>query len=592
MTSPWPSPDEVRVERPQEPRPRRLRHQRRAPAGQGGRPCRRARSPSCVAARLRGRRRHRGGRRRRPGLPQHHRRRRRRRASSPRTIVAAGAAYGAHRRRAPGRRSTSSSSRPTRPARCTSAAPAGPRSATRSARLLRGRRRRGHPGVLLQRPRRPDRPVRPVAAGRAPRASRRPRTATPAQYIADIADAGAWPSSPRRPRPARRRGAGGLPGRRRRADVRRDQADAARLRRATSTSTSTRTTCTSPAPSTRAIERLRELGNIYETDGAVWLRTDEFGDDKDRVIVKSDGDGRLHLRRRGLLPRQAGARLRPVPDHARRRPPRLRRPADGACARPSATSPGEQPRDPHRPDGQPAQRRPAGADGQARRQHRSRWTTWSRRSASTPPATRWPATRIDTNHRHRPRPVDQARPTTTRSSTCSTPTPASASILRNAGASSGSRTRGRLRPRAADPRDGGRRCCARSASSRGWSRRPPSCASRTGWRATSRTLAGAYHRFYDELPGAARWATRSRPTCTAARLLAGRRDPDRAGQRPRPARASPPRSGCECRAHEAGWRCTPRARARPVLAAPARTTSTRWSAAVVADVDAQATTAR
>jgi arginyl-tRNA synthetase len=40
----------------------------------------------------------------------------------------------------------------------------------------------------------------------------------------------------------------------------------------------------------RAIVRLRELGHIYEADGAIWLRTSEFGDDKDRVIVKSDGE--------------------------------------------------------------------------------------------------------------------------------------------------------------------------------------------------------------------------------------------------------------------------------------------------------------
>ena len=39
-----------------------------------------------------------------------------------------------------------------------------------------------------------------------------------------------------------------------------------------------------------AIERLRELGHIYEADGAVWLRTTEFGDDKDRVVIKSDGE--------------------------------------------------------------------------------------------------------------------------------------------------------------------------------------------------------------------------------------------------------------------------------------------------------------
>ena len=40
----------------------------------------------------------------------------------------------------------------------------------------------------------------------------------------------------------------------------------------------------------RAVERLRELGHIFEQDGAVWLRTTDFGDDKDRVIIKSDGN--------------------------------------------------------------------------------------------------------------------------------------------------------------------------------------------------------------------------------------------------------------------------------------------------------------
>lgn len=40
----------------------------------------------------------------------------------------------------------------------------------------------------------------------------------------------------------------------------------------------------------RAIARLRELGHIFESDGATWLRTTEFGDDKDRVVIKSDGD--------------------------------------------------------------------------------------------------------------------------------------------------------------------------------------------------------------------------------------------------------------------------------------------------------------
>ena len=39
----------------------------------------------------------------------------------------------------------------------------------------------------------------------------------------------------------------------------------------------------------QAVARLRETGNIYEKDGATWLRTTEFGDDKDRVVIKSDG---------------------------------------------------------------------------------------------------------------------------------------------------------------------------------------------------------------------------------------------------------------------------------------------------------------
>ena len=39
-----------------------------------------------------------------------------------------------------------------------------------------------------------------------------------------------------------------------------------------------------------ALDRLREQGHIEERDGATWLRTTDFGDDKDRVLRKSDGD--------------------------------------------------------------------------------------------------------------------------------------------------------------------------------------------------------------------------------------------------------------------------------------------------------------
>ncbi len=40
----------------------------------------------------------------------------------------------------------------------------------------------------------------------------------------------------------------------------------------------------------RAVERLRAAGHLYEQDGALWFRSTTFGDDKDRVIVKSNGD--------------------------------------------------------------------------------------------------------------------------------------------------------------------------------------------------------------------------------------------------------------------------------------------------------------
>ncbi|BEP11823.1 arginine--tRNA ligase [Acidothermaceae bacterium B102] len=40
----------------------------------------------------------------------------------------------------------------------------------------------------------------------------------------------------------------------------------------------------------RGLDKLRAQGHVFEQDGAVWLRTTDFGDDKDRVLVKSDGD--------------------------------------------------------------------------------------------------------------------------------------------------------------------------------------------------------------------------------------------------------------------------------------------------------------
>src|SRR3978361_2024086 len=40
----------------------------------------------------------------------------------------------------------------------------------------------------------------------------------------------------------------------------------------------------------KALARLREQGHVYESEGAVWLRTTDFGDHRPRVLVKRDGE--------------------------------------------------------------------------------------------------------------------------------------------------------------------------------------------------------------------------------------------------------------------------------------------------------------
>jgi len=39
-----------------------------------------------------------------------------------------------------------------------------------------------------------------------------------------------------------------------------------------------------------AVEKLRKQGHVFDSEGAIWLRTTDFGDDKDRVITKANGD--------------------------------------------------------------------------------------------------------------------------------------------------------------------------------------------------------------------------------------------------------------------------------------------------------------
>ncbi|MFT4231694.1 MAG: arginine--tRNA ligase [Leucobacter sp.] len=43
------------------------------------------------------------------------------------------------------------------------------------------------------------------------------------------------------------------------------------------------------SPIEAAIDRLREQGHVFEEDGAIWVRTTDFGDDKDRVFTRGNG---------------------------------------------------------------------------------------------------------------------------------------------------------------------------------------------------------------------------------------------------------------------------------------------------------------
>jgi arginyl-tRNA synthetase len=46
----------------------------------------------------------------------------------------------------------------------------------------------------------------------------------------------------------------------------------------------------SPSPIEIALQRLEEEGHLHRSEGALWLRTTTFGDDKDRVLIRSSGE--------------------------------------------------------------------------------------------------------------------------------------------------------------------------------------------------------------------------------------------------------------------------------------------------------------
>jgi arginyl-tRNA synthetase len=78
----------------------------------------------------------------------------------------------------------------------------------------------------------------------------------------------------------------------------------------------------------RALEQARRAGHVYESEGAIWLRTTEFGDDKDRVLIRSEGDATYFLSdiayHRDKLERSADRLINVLGADHHGYPPRLR----------------------------------------------------------------------------------------------------------------------------------------------------------------------------------------------------------------------------------------------------------------------------
>ena len=274
------------------------------------------------------RRRHRGGRHRRAGLPQHHRRRRRPGRGRRRRRRGRGGVR-PQRRRSPATRINVEfiSRQPDRAA------------APRPHPVGR-RRRRARPGARRGRRRgRPGSSTSTTAATRwtssAPRsrprrrASRCRRTATTARTSTTS------PQQVRRrgaghPRPARRRAAGRVPrGRLRSSSSRSSRSSSTTFRTHFDVWFSERVAARRRRGRPTSLEKLRGQGHLFDADGALWMRTTDFGDDKDRVLIRSNGELTYFASDTAYYVDKRGARLRRVHLPARRRPPRLRRPAAG-----------------------------------------------------------------------------------------------------------------------------------------------------------------------------------------------------------------------------------------------------------------------
>ncbi len=84
-----------------------------------------------------------------------------------------------------------------------------------------------------------------------------------------------------------------------------------------------------PSAVQRALALLEESGHTYRSEGALWLRTTAFGDDKDRVLARANGEPTYFASDCRVPARQAVPRIRPPDQRVRCRPSRLR----GAAAR-------------------------------------------------------------------------------------------------------------------------------------------------------------------------------------------------------------------------------------------------------------------
>ena len=69
---------------------------------------------------------------------------------------------------------------------------------------------------------------------------------------------------------------------------------------------------------------LDEAGHTYRPEGAKWLRTTTFGDDKDRVVVRSNGEPTYLAGDIAYLQDKRERGYRPPADAGGLRPPRLR----------------------------------------------------------------------------------------------------------------------------------------------------------------------------------------------------------------------------------------------------------------------------